>query len=191
MPAPRLSATSAYLVAAWPALRLALLVADGSACLMREDGGHDASASDTARRTASVRVTRHRLASRASARTSSSLSFSSIAFRLRSLAGSAGRRRVCAPSPRAGHAAPSTYAPPQDVHVAVTCSPLGARGCCDRRVVRLECRAACLSCCALPESAPLRANRSRGQATVARRLPTENGSRPFVPRWRFLEPARP
>ena len=40
MPRPSVSVTSAYLVAAWPALGLALLVADGSACLMREDGGH-------------------------------------------------------------------------------------------------------------------------------------------------------
>ena len=38
MPAPRLSATSAYLVAAWPALGLALLVADGAAMLLDEHG---------------------------------------------------------------------------------------------------------------------------------------------------------
>jgi hypothetical protein len=38
MPAPRLSATSAYLVAAWPALGLALLVVDGTAMLLDEHG---------------------------------------------------------------------------------------------------------------------------------------------------------
>lgn len=38
MPAPRLSATSAYLVAAWPALGLALLVVDGDAMLLDERG---------------------------------------------------------------------------------------------------------------------------------------------------------
>jgi hypothetical protein len=38
MPAPRLSATSAYLVAAWPALGLALLVVDGDAMLLDEHG---------------------------------------------------------------------------------------------------------------------------------------------------------
>ncbi len=38
MPAPRLSATPAYLVAAWPALGLALLVVDGDAMLLDEHG---------------------------------------------------------------------------------------------------------------------------------------------------------
>ena len=38
MPAPRLSATSAYLVAAWPRLGLALLVVDGEAMLLDEHG---------------------------------------------------------------------------------------------------------------------------------------------------------
>lgn len=38
MPAPRLSGCSAYLVAAWPALGLALLVADGGAMLLDQHG---------------------------------------------------------------------------------------------------------------------------------------------------------
>lgn len=38
MPAPRLSGCSAYLVAAWPALSLALLVVDGTAMLLDEHG---------------------------------------------------------------------------------------------------------------------------------------------------------
>jgi hypothetical protein len=38
MPPPTLTATSAYLVAAWPALGLALIVADRSACWQRDDG---------------------------------------------------------------------------------------------------------------------------------------------------------
>ncbi|MFO0710902.1 MAG: hypothetical protein U0353_13740 [Sandaracinus sp.] len=39
MPRPRVSGCSAYIVAAWPPLDLALVVANGEACLMRASGG--------------------------------------------------------------------------------------------------------------------------------------------------------